>query len=140
VPYHNATIDLAEKSKNFYIDHASRQQNSHADALASLAASVALPAGVTERVLIYNHDLYYCKFTFEDSKTLKGDLQVKEVFETLTSLKLRGWQFPYINFILYSILSDDPKEAAAIRRKAPRFYYNAIMRTLYRRSYNGILL
>jgi len=37
-------------------------------------------------------------------------------------------------------LSDDPKEAAAIRRKAPRFYYNAIMQTLYRRSYDGILL
>jgi len=27
---------------------------------------------------------------------------------------------------LYGILSDDPKEVAAIRRKASRFYYNAI--------------
>jgi len=35
---------------------------------------------------------------------------------------------------------DDPKEAATIRKKAPQFYYNAIMRTLYRRSYDGILL
>ena len=25
VPYHNATIDMAEKFKNFYIDHLSRQ-------------------------------------------------------------------------------------------------------------------
>jgi len=28
-------------------------------------------------------------------------------------------------------LPDDPKEAAAIRRKAPRFYYNTIMQTSY---------
>ena len=41
---------------------------------------------------------------------------------------------------MYDILPDDPKEAAAIKRKAPRFYYNAITRTLYRRSYDGILL
>ena len=41
---------------------------------------------------------------------------------------------------VYDILSNEPKEAAAIRRKAPKFYYNAITRTLYRRSYDGILL
>jgi hypothetical protein len=38
------------------------------------------------------------------------------------------------------MLPDDPKEAAAIKRKAPQFYYNAITQTLYRRSYDGILL
>jgi len=41
---------------------------------------------------------------------------------------------------LHGILPDDPKEAAAIRRKAPKFHYNAITRTLYRRSNNRILL
>ena len=50
VPYHNATIIMAEKFENFYIDHIPRQQN--ANALASLAASLALPAGATERVLV----------------------------------------------------------------------------------------
>jgi len=38
------------------------------------------------------------------------------------------------------MLPDDSKEAAAIKRKTHRFYYNAITRTLYRRSYDGILL
>jgi len=37
-------------------------------------------------------------------------------------------------------LPDDPKEAAAIRRKALKFYYNAITRALYRRSHDEILL
>ena len=44
LPYHNATIHMAERFKNFYIDHVPRQQNAHADALTSLAASLALPA------------------------------------------------------------------------------------------------
>jgi len=74
VPYHNVTIDMAEKFKNFHIDHVLRQQNVHVDALASFAASLALPAGVEKKVLIYSRDLYYYKFAIEDSKTQKGDL------------------------------------------------------------------
>ena len=42
VPYRNVTINMAEKFQSFYIDHVPRQQNAHADALASLAASLAL--------------------------------------------------------------------------------------------------
>ena len=41
---------------------------------------------------------------------------------------------------MYDILPDDLKEAAAIKRKALKFYYNAITRTLYHRSHDGILL
>jgi len=39
-----------------YIDHVPRQQNAHADSLASLAASSALSAGATERVLVYSRE------------------------------------------------------------------------------------
>jgi len=67
VPYHNATIHMAERFKNFYINHVPRQQNAHANVLASLAASLALLAGATEKVLVYSHDLYYPRFTFEDN-------------------------------------------------------------------------
>ena len=81
VPYHNATIIMAEKFENFYINHISRRQNAHADALASLVASFALPAGAKEKVLVCSRDLYCCKFALEDSKTPRRDLQVKEVFE-----------------------------------------------------------
>ena len=31
VPYNNATIYIAERFRNFYIDHVPRQQNAHAD-------------------------------------------------------------------------------------------------------------
>ena len=35
VPYYNATVHMAGKFTNFYIDHVPRRQNAHADALAS---------------------------------------------------------------------------------------------------------
>jgi len=67
VPYHNAAINMAEKFKSFYINHVSRQQNAHADALASLAASLALPARATEKVLVHSHNMYCPKFALEDN-------------------------------------------------------------------------
>jgi len=90
--------------------------------------------------VISSRDLYCQKFAFEDSKTPKGDLQVKEILETSTGPEPGDWGFPFINFIIYGILPDDPKEAAAIKWKAPWFYYNAITWTLYRWSYDEILL
>jgi len=101
---------------------------------------LALPAGAMEKVLVHSRDLCCPKFALEGNQTPKVDLQVKKVLETPTSLKLRNWRFPFVDFILYDILRDDPKEVAAIKRKAPRLYYNAIARTLYHRPFDGMLL
>jgi len=67
MPYHNAPINMAEEFRSFYINHVPHQQNAHAEALVSLAASLALPAGATEKVLVYSHELYCPKFTLEDN-------------------------------------------------------------------------
>jgi len=76
VPYYNATIHMAERFKNFYIDHVPCQQNAHADAL-TLAASLALPARIVEKILVYSHDLYCLRIAFEDHQKPTGDCQVK---------------------------------------------------------------
>jgi len=73
---------------------------------------MALPAGATEKVLIYSHDLYCLRFALEDNRKPTWDLQVKEALETLAGLVLRDWRFSYIDYVLYGILPDDPKEAA----------------------------
>ena len=73
VPYYNATIYMAERFINFYIDHVPRQQNAHADALTSLAASLALPAGVVEKILVYSHDLYCPRSLL---KTIKSQQEI----------------------------------------------------------------
>ena len=70
---------MVERFKKFYIDHILRQQNAHADGLASLAASLALPAGVAEKIFVYIHDLYCPRFTFKNHQKPTGDHQVKEL-------------------------------------------------------------
>jgi len=140
VPYNNATIHMTERFRNFCIDYVPHQQNAHADALASLAASLALPVGATEKVFVYNHDLYCPKLALENDQISEGNLQVKKTLETSAGPELRDLRFSYIDYTLYDILPNDPKEAAAIKKKALKFYYNAITKTLYRRSHDGILL
>ena len=95
---------------------------------------------MVEKIFVHSLDLYCPRIAPEDYQEPIGDSQNKEALESSASLKPRDWRFPYINYVLYDILPEDTKEAAAIRRKAPKFYYNAITRTLYRRSHDGILL
>jgi len=57
---------MAERFTNFYIDYVPRKQNAHADALASLAASLALPARVVEKIFVHSHDLYCLRIVPED--------------------------------------------------------------------------
>ena len=93
-----------------------------------------------EKIFIHSHDLYCPRIVLEDYPEPTEDRHDKEALESSTGPEPKDWRFPYIDYVLYSILPEDPKEAAAIRRKAPKFYYNAITRTLYRRSHDGILL
>jgi len=78
---------MAEKLEKFYIDHVSCQQNAHADALAPLAALLALLAEATEKVLVCSRDLYCCKFALEDNRIPREDLEVQEALEISTSLE-----------------------------------------------------
>ncbi|XP_020266178.1 uncharacterized protein LOC109841636 [Asparagus officinalis] len=52
IPYHAAAIALAYSFEGFYIDHIPRRKNTYADALASLAATLALPKGTTQQVTV----------------------------------------------------------------------------------------
>ena len=90
---------MAEKFKNFYIDHVPRQQNVHADTLAFLATSLALLARAIEEILVYSCDLYCPKFALEDNKAPKENFQVKEVLETSTDSEPFDWQFQFTDFV-----------------------------------------
>jgi len=79
VPYHNAIIHMAKKFRNFYINHVPRRQNAYADALASLAASLALPAGAAEKVLVYSHDLYCPKLALKMIKFQQETFKSKKL-------------------------------------------------------------
>ncbi|KAJ6828056.1 uncharacterized protein M6B38_364800 [Iris pallida] len=59
---------------------------------------------------------------------------------TNTGVNVRDWRFPFIDFAVYGILPEDPKEAVSVRRRSLRFYYDTATKTLYRRSFDGLLL
>ncbi|XP_020245348.1 uncharacterized protein LOC109823478 [Asparagus officinalis] len=52
IHYHTAAIALADSFEGFYIDHIPRLKNTYADALASLAATLALPESTTQQVIV----------------------------------------------------------------------------------------
>ena len=82
----------------FYISHVSRLQNTKADTLA--AATLALPADISDRLTVATRYLFCLKFS----------LEVSEVHTTLTNIELRNWQFSIIDYALHDILPDDPKK------------------------------
>ena len=70
----------------------------------------------------------------------KHELKTNEVHATLLGFEPRVWWFSFIDYALHDILSNDLKEAASIRQRSLHFYYDPIVKTLYRRLYDGILL
>jgi len=70
----------------------------------------------------------------------KHVLETREAHITSTDFEQRDWRFPLIDYALHDILPDAPKEAASIQQRSLRFYYDPIVKTLYRHSYDGILL
>jgi len=130
VPYDHAVIKMDNSFDGFYIGHVSRSQNTRADALATLAITLALPIDTT----------YHLTVTTRHLVCLEHVLKTKEVHSMSMDFELRDWLFPLIDYVLHDILSDDPKEAVSIRRRSLRFYYDPILKTLYRCSYDGILL
>ena len=67
-------------------------------------------------------------------------LRTKEAYNISTDLEPKDWRFSLIDYALHGLLPDDLKEAAFIRRRSLRFYYDPTLKTLYRRSYDDILL
>ena len=53
LPYHTAASELARTFAYFNIEHVPRRQNTKADALASLAASLSLPERESMTVTVY---------------------------------------------------------------------------------------
>jgi len=79
IPYHHATIKLADSFDGFYISHVSRLLNTKADTLATLTAILALPADAIYRLTVATHHLFCPKY----------GLKISEVQTTSTNLEPR---------------------------------------------------
>jgi hypothetical protein len=56
-----------------------RRENAHADTLASLATSLALPANTIEKVLVANRNLYCPSFSIEEIEDIVDEMEVLEI-------------------------------------------------------------
>ena len=81
IPYNHAAIKSADSFDDFYISHMSRLLNTKVDALAALAATLALPAVTTYRLTVVTGHLFCPKY----------GLEVSEVHTTLTNSEQREW-------------------------------------------------
>ncbi|XP_020266133.1 uncharacterized protein LOC109841585 [Asparagus officinalis] len=134
---HLEAYELAQKFEGFFIEYIPRAQNTYVDALASLVTSLALPPKEEMMIFVMGRDLYHPKLPLEHCS---NETTAEIACATSIELEPRDWRFPYIDYVLYGILPDDAKEVAAIKRKALRFYYDAISQTLYHKSHDGVLL
>ena len=81
IPYHHAVTKLANSFDGFYISHVSRLLNTKANALAALAATLALLADTTYRHTVATRHLFCPKY----------GLEVSEVHTILTNFEPRDW-------------------------------------------------
>ncbi|XP_020270775.1 uncharacterized protein LOC109845958 [Asparagus officinalis] len=137
VPYHFTVLELAQKFEGFFIEYIPEAQNTYTDALASLATYLALPPKEETMIFVIGRDLYHPKIPLEHCS---NETIVEIACAILIELESRDWRFLYIDYVLYMILPDDAKEAAAIKRKALRFYYDTVSQTLYHKLHDGVLL
>jgi len=81
VPYYHAVIKTANLFEGFYIGHVSRSQNTKVDALAALAATLALPIDTMYHLTVASRHLVCPKHV----------LEAKEVHITSMGFELRDW-------------------------------------------------
>lgn len=93
-----------------------------------------------QKVLVASRSLYHPKQDFEISKDAKQSLKNNTVCEASTNVESKDWLFPFVDFIIYDILPKDLREATFIKRRVDQFFYVAVTKQLYRRSYDVILL
>src|SRR3954468_9092119 len=74
ISYFNSALQMAERFEGFYIGHIPRLDNTHADALASLATSLCLQAGECQSVMVFARSLFHSKWTVP-----KGPIEVNTV-------------------------------------------------------------
>ena len=110
---------MQTKFESFDLSHIPRDENTHADSLATLATSLVrtLP-----RLIIV-----------EDLPTLTSP--ENDVCQVYQASLAPSWMDPILKFLESDILPEEKVEAEKIRRKAPRFWLSEDKK-LYKRSFS----
>ncbi|KAA0060610.1 uncharacterized protein E6C27_scaffold22G004880 [Cucumis melo var. makuwa] len=119
---------LMDRFDNIILEHIPRSENKKADALANLATALT----VSEDIPI---NIFLCqKWIVPSIESQYEEAGVISVY----AIDEEDWRQPIIDYLEHGKLPTDPRHRAEIRRRAARFIY--YKDTLYRRSYEGLLL
>ena len=132
IPYHQRAKYLMSQFQEIHIGHISRSENDKANALANLAASLTLPEQRDVQITVGERRLLSPALERIEEANDVNAINVFEVEEE------QDWRQPIINYIQHGRLPSDSRQRVDIRRRALRFAY--LNDTLYRRSFDGILL
>ncbi|CAM8968431.1 unnamed protein product [Rhodiola kirilowii] len=128
IPYHRHATQLLNEFDSISIGHVPRSANKLADALANLAANLALGAEETMSIPVCNR---WVVPPLEENKKNMESSNVVYAYE----IEKEDWRQPIIDFMDHQKLPADPRHKIEICRRAPRFIrYKG---TLYRRSFLG---
>lgn len=114
--YYDKAQQLLECFTDIKIAHVPRKENSIADADANLATALAVNGGqsitvkVEERCVIPNS-----YFEEDDEGKVTSDVV------TSAEISVDDWRIPFIQYLRYGRLPDDPQEKDRVRRRVGRF-------------------
>ncbi|KAA0048376.1 uncharacterized protein E6C27_scaffold264G00950 [Cucumis melo var. makuwa] len=127
-PYFSYARRLMDRFDSIILEHIPRSENKKADALANLATALT----VSEDIPI---NIFLCqKWIVPSIESQYEEADVISVY----AIDEEDWRQPIIDYLKHGKLPTNPRHRAEIRRRAARFIY--YKDTLYRRSYEGLLL
>src|SRR3954465_5251977 len=104
IPYFNSALQMAEQFEGFYIGHVPRRDNTHADALASLATSLCLQAGECQSVMVFARSLFHQKWT---SSKNPAEPKKASLLQETSGIAARSdtldWRMPFVDYVMLNI-------------------------------------
>uniref|UniRef100_A0A803MBC6 RNase H type-1 domain-containing protein n=1 Tax=Chenopodium quinoa TaxID=63459 RepID=A0A803MBC6_CHEQI len=131
IPYHKHSSRLLDKFDIVKLSHVPRSANKMADALASLATTLALGAEEIMSVSVCN-----CWVVASEEYEVEDD-EVEEVdMITVCQIDKEDWRQQIIDYLEHQKLPNDPRHRKEIHCRASRFIL--FKGTLYRRSFDKL--
>ncbi|XXG62733.1 hypothetical protein AAC387_Pa05g1046 [Persea americana] len=135
--YYNKAQSFRQRFDICHITHIRRGENIHADALAGLATSMAIEEGENMQITVFQRRILPPLNTHQ---AIAECHQVVGSWISIFKPSIGNWRDPFIDYIMFGILPEDPKERVSIQRRAPNFHLDIPSKMLYRKSFNGVLL
>ncbi|KAL0533123.1 hypothetical protein IC582_030338 [Cucumis melo] len=117
-----------DRFDSIILEHIPRSENKKADALANLATTLTVSEDIPINISLCQ------KWIVPSIESLYEEAGVISVY----AIDEEDWRQPIIDYLEHGKLPTDPRHRAEIRRRVARFIY--YKDTLYRRSYEGLLL